>query len=160
MALSSYINAIIPNLLTAGSIFPCVFPIWCALAAGDIITACCLIFVSVASVISHLWENHKHGMKSITPINKSTSIILCQIDKFAAICTIIRLIYLYVQIYGFDFSRLLSYPLMFLPFLFLFVSEYDKYNPKLKWMYLATHPIWHLTAFIAMDFFLKTFIGY
>ena len=34
---------------------------------------------------------------------------------------------------------------------FMAVSEYDKYNPNLKWLYIPTHCIWHIMIFLYLE---------
>lgn len=97
-------------------------------------------------------------MDSITPVSKELSLNLNRLDRFACCLASIRLLYLFVGKHEYNFWKLLDYPFMFMPFIFGRISEYDKYNPRLKNMYLVTHSIWHLTIFPAMDFFMSTFI--
>ena len=147
-----------PNLLMAVTNITAVLPIRLAFINGDYLTASLILFTAFASVTSHLWENFKHGMNSITPISQELSLNLNRLDRFACSLTTIRLLYLFIEKHGYNFRILLDHPFMFSPFIFEQISEYDKYNPRLRNIYLVTHSIWHLTIFPAMDFFMSTFI--
>jgi hypothetical protein len=146
------------NLITSITNITCIYPIYRSFIRKDWITMSTLSFVSAASVISHLAENHKHGMPGLFNIDPYISFLLNRADVFGSIMTISRLIWLYYQKNGINFTFTMEWILMLLPLIFLRVSEYDKYNVKLRTMYLITHSIWHLSVFLSMDYFLKNFI--
>lgn len=152
------LKTIWPNLLMAVTNITAVLPIARAFINQDYLTASLIIFAVFASVVSHLWENFKHGMDSITPVSKELSLNLNRFDRFGCILLSIRLLYLFIEKHDYNFGMLLDYPFMFVPFIFGRISEYDKYNPRLRNMYLVTHSIWHSTIFPAMDFFMYTFL--
>ena len=73
-----------------------------------------------------------------------------------------RLTYCYYFKYGFNIR-----PIYQTPYLLLWttitmalggISEYDKYNPKLKWLYIPTHCLWHLSIFPLICYFLEKLI--
>ena len=150
------------NLITAFTNITCIFPIYRALIQGDKVTASVLGFVSMASFVSHLAENHKHGMIGLFDVSQNTSWILNRIDVLGSILTIGRLMCLYYVKFGLNLSPVISNPiqwfLMLLPIVFLKISEYDKYNASLRDMYLVTHSMWHLSVFLSMDYYLKNVI--
>jgi hypothetical protein len=118
-----------------------------------------LSFVTIASIVSHLAENHKHGMIGLFDVSQHTSWLLNRLDVIGSILTIGRLSYLYYIKYGLNIiPNTIQWCLMLSPLIFLRISEYDKYNAELRDMYLVTHSIWHLSVFISMDYYLKNFI--
>jgi hypothetical protein len=150
------------NLITTVTNITCVFPIARSIIQKDWITAGVIGFVAIASAVSHLVENHKHGMVGFFQVDPHTSWLLNRVDVFGSIMTIGRLLYLYYKKYDMNLvpmkSRPIEWFLMLLPIVFLRISEYDKYNKELRSMYLVTHNIWHLSVFLSMDYYLKNFI--
>ena len=149
------------NLLVALSNAPCYFPINTALANNDRITFGALAFVSSASFLSHLVENHKHGMPGIG-FSKKVSYFLNRLDVLGCLVVSSRFSYLYFTKYGLSNSPLLDNKLFILasviPLIFLRISEYDKYNYRLKNVYIITHCIWHVSIFAVMNYFLVKII--
>ena len=148
------------NLLVALSNLPCYLPIQTALQNSDYLTASSVILVSVFSFVSHLMENHKHGMPGIG-FSTEVSYFLNRLDVLGCFIAIIRFGYLFYSKYGIDLrhlskGNLLIYGLMSV--LFLQISEYDKYNPKLKYLYMLNHCIWHINIFLIMNKFLLELI--
>lgn len=136
-------------------------PIYTAIINNDYLSATAIGYVATASLISHLIENHKHGMVGIG-LSQKTSYFLNRLDVLGCLLAGIRLLYIYYDKYGFNTTiimqnkvQLLCYLLPLLP---LCISEYDKYNPKLKIMYIITHAIWHISIFLIINSFLKQFI--
>jgi hypothetical protein len=150
------------NLITAFTNVTCVFPLYQSIIQRDWITTCTIGFVAVASFVSHLVENHKHGMVGFFEVGKQTSWILNRFDVVGSIGTISRLLYLYYQKYGTNLTPVKLNPmkwiLMLMPLVFLRISEYDKYNEALRMRYVVTHSIWHLSVFGSMNYFLENFI--
>jgi hypothetical protein len=147
------------NLITAITNITCIFPIYRTYKRNDKITALTLSFVTIASIVSHLAENHKHGMIGLFDVSQHTSWLLNRLDVIGSILTIGRLSYLYYIKYGLNIiPNTIQWCLMLSPLIFLRISEYDKYNAELRDMYLVTHSIWHLSVFISMDYYLKNFI--
>ncbi len=54
-----------PNLLVAVTNFPAIYAIILAINKHDILTALVITYIASASFLSHLVENHKHGMYGI-----------------------------------------------------------------------------------------------
>lgn len=40
--------------------------------------------------------------------------------------------------------------------IFLRISEYDKYNPNLRTLYMITHSIWHIMIYAFLNEMVKT----
>lgn len=149
------------NIIVAASNATCVYPICKAVANRDYLTAGALSFVSAASIVSHLVENHKHGMPGIG-VSKRVSYILNRFDVLGCGLVALRLGYLYASKYGLSPSILMNNKWLLVGALIaglcLGISEHDKYNAKLQNVYMATHCVWHLAIFKLMDMFLTKVI--
>ena len=149
------------NLLVAFSNLPAIYPIYQAYANQDYLTAGVLTFVATASFVSHLVENHKHSMPGIG-FSKEVSYYLNRADVLGCLLTGARVAQLYYLKYGFSFDVILENKLFFLlyclPVILMRISEHDKYNPKLRNIYVVTHSLWHATIFMTMNSFLSKFI--
>lgn len=125
------------------------------------LSAFAIFFVLMASIISHLVENHKHGMPGIG-LSVSMSYYLNRLDVIGCFIVIMRLMNVYYRIHFFDLVPIKkNYPLFILAlvlFGILKISEYDKYNAKLKNQYIFTHCIWHIGIFYVIDKFLNKII--
>jgi uncharacterized membrane protein YadS len=149
------------NIIVAVSNLASILPLYTSYAHNDIITMSLILFVSLASFMSHLVENHKHGMPGIG-FSKKTSYLLNRLDVIGVILLGIRLIYLYYHKYGLNFFPIMQQKKLFIMVLILFIllriSEYDKYNPKYKKMYILNHFIWHIGIYYAINVFLINLI--
>jgi len=122
---------------------PILAPIYLACNHRDYWTAIAVGFVFVASFVSHLVENHKHGMPGFIKVSEQVSYYWNRVDVAGCALVAARVLYLYarhrppitrkdVLLMGFSLAMNV-------------VSEYDKYNPSLKWFpYIALHSIWHV----------------
>jgi hypothetical protein len=146
------------NLLVAVSNFAAVLPIWEAYEHGDSITLGIVGFVTVASFLSHLFENHKHGMPGILAVfqihvHPKWSLLLNTLDVLGAVGTFFRFLYLlYLHPGALDISLC---ALVFVAFIILGISEYDMFNENLKLRYIFYHVHWHVLIFVSMDIFLE-----
>ena len=151
------------NIIVAFSNIPCIYPILLSLKNRDHITTIAITYVAAASFLSHLVENHKHGMPGIG-FSKQTSYMLNRLDVAGCFIMAFRIGYIYFSKYGFSFDTInknkFTFMLYFLPFILMRISEYDKYNPNLRSMYIITHSIWHISIFSTIHHFLKNFIYY
>ncbi len=95
------------NLFVAISNLPAVLPIATSYLRKDHVTTCCITFVAIASAISHLVENHKHGMPGIG-FSKNASYILNRIDVAACVVALSRMSYIYYVKNGFSFGKFSS----------------------------------------------------
>ena len=156
-----YIPIMLSNFIVAVSNFPAVYPIYLSFANKDYLTASSICFVAAASFISHLAENHKHGMSGIG-FSRRTSYILNRFDVIGCFIVAARFSYIYYAKYGFFFDIVFKNKFAFvaycLPFALLMISECDKYNPALKKTYIVAHSTWHIAIFTVIGSFLKNFI--
>ena len=144
------------NIFVALTNLPVVYPITSALKNGDILTALAIGFVGIASIISHLAENHKHSMRGIG-FSTRTSYLLNRMDVLGCAVTVSRLLYLYYTKHGVNnvMSGTDAGKLGLVLALNL-VSEYDNQNKGLKPFYIVTHSLWHISVFLLMgDFYNK-----
>jgi len=149
------------NLIVAFSNIPCLWSISQAFRNNDLLTAGIIANVGLASFLSHLVENHKHGMPGIGFSNK-ISYYLNRMDVAGCIFVISRLLYLYYHKYGCNLNPIVDdlqlCTLLLVSLHLLRISEFDKYNPELKYIYIATHSFWHISIFTTMNLFLSRFI--
>lgn len=149
------------NIIVALSNFTIYLPLITSYKEADFWTFCSILFVGIFSFTSHLFENHKHGMSGFK-LSKYWSYLLNRMDVLGCFIVIVRFIYLYYSCYGVSIDVILADKFMvmilMLPMICNISSEYDKYNPKLKYSYVFFHTIWHISIFISMDYFLKHFI--
>lgn len=149
------------NILVAITNAPAIHPITTSLLKRDYWTAASLIFVTTASITSHLAENHKHGMPGIG-FSQNFSYYLNRMDVAGCIMLGLRLGYCYYRKYGFNLGPIYRTPYLLgfgVAAMFLLrISEYDKYNTQLKYFYMLTHCSWHLTIFPLINYFLEKVI--
>jgi hypothetical protein len=154
-----YIN-MLRNILVAFSNTFAIFPIYQSIIYGDYLTCLVLTFVT-SSFISHLVENHKHGMPGIG-FSKNISYFLNRLDVFGCVMVILRLMYLYWLTNGFYLMWIYNNNIIvywsLITFSLNFISEYDKYNVTLQPLYLVTHILWHINIFLLIDYFLRHLI--
>ena len=155
-------NNISPNFITAVTNITCCIPIYYSYINSDIKTMVAISLVSIASIISHLAENHKHGMPGCLNMTHQQSFLLNRLDVLGCLVTIMRFGYLYWKKYSWSLSPLLKNPIRLLcliaPIILLRISEYDNMNKNLRPRYLFFHSLWHLTIFPSMAYFLNFFI--
>lgn len=151
----------IQNLIVALSNFPAIFPLYQTIKKNDYLTFGVISFVTTGSFLSHLVENHKHGMPGIG-FSKEVSYLLNRMDVLGCLLVGCRFGYLYFDKYGFDYNLIIKAKffsgLVIMSFLMLQISEYDKYNPRLRNRYIVTHSIWYIGIFTTMNYLLKRFI--
>jgi len=146
------------NWIVALTNMPAILPIWQSVINQDYLTTACIGFVSFMSFVSHLVENHKHGMPGIG-YTKNTLYVLNRLDVVGAVSTGLRFMYLYYVKFGFSVKGIIEHPYLamgaLIAFLLLRISEYDKYNVQLRTMYMITHSLWHVSIFVMMYYFLQ-----
>lgn len=149
------------NIIVTLTNLPCIYPIYISYKNKDYITTTSITYVASASIISHLFENHKHGMPGFG-LSQNVSYILNRLDVFGSVLVISRFAYLLYKKYGFNKNIVTqNYKLTFSAIvcaIFLRISEYDKYNTELKNMYIVTHSIWHMGIFTVMGKVLQDLI--
>ena len=138
---------------------PALIPLYRSYMYKDRITCGTILYVSSMSAISHLLENHKHGMPGFFNSSSNLSYFFNRLDVIGSGLTIFRFAYLYYEKYGFNINQLINnYQLIIitvLSFSCLRISEYDQYNSDLKNRYILFHSLWHLSIYSIMDYFLK-----
>jgi len=143
------------NTIVAFSNLPAVLPIYSALKKKDFITTSIIIFVATFSTISHLVENHKHGMVEIG-FSTNFSYLTNRLDVIGAILTFGRFFYMFIKKYGFSQKIFTENPIYMIIQLLLFcllrISEFDKYNANLRNMYVVTHCFWHIGIYVSMNY--------
>lgn len=132
------------NAIVALSNIYAIFPIYNTYKQKDYISCATISFVSLASFTSHLFESHKHGMWGFG-CPQDVSYMLNRFDVIGSFLTSARVAYILYN----NMNKLTTKNIIMtgIAFMFLRVSEYDKYNEKLKWMYIPTHCIWHYMVF-------------
>lgn len=151
------------NIIVAGSNLLCVLPIYTSYVNSDYYTFCAILFVASASIVSHLIECHKHGMPGIG-FSAKTSYIFNRLDVIGCGLVTSRLCYILIKKYGITgiLNVLINNrQLMALStglIAVMAISEYDKYNPRLKNRYILMHSIWHLGVFFTLNIILTGFV--
>lgn len=147
------------NLIMALSNLPALVPLYIIFCnKEDYTTGIILSLAVIASFISHLLENHKHGMIGYYDVSSMTSYIWNKLDVIFANMVFLRIGYLYFNIYGFyiyDPHMIVNFLLIFLIGIF---SEYDKYNPNLRNIYMIMHITWHCGIYILLAIFIHYYL--
>ena len=146
------LNYKMENVLLAISNWVIYMPMYKSYYADDYLTTLCLLFVGSMSFLSHLVENHKHGMPGIG-FSRKMSYILNRCDVIACIFTLARFGYLS---YFVSLNKEIYFNAL-LALICMIISEYDKYNIKLKSRYVYFHIMWHTLIFYSMDMFLEQY---
>ena len=141
------------NLWMALTNLPILAPIHLACKNNDYWSCFVVGFVFVASFVSHLVENHKHGMPGFIKVSERVSYWWNRADVFGCGLVVGWAIVLYVvhrppitywDVLVTGVSLVINV-----------VSEYDKYNASLKWVpYMMLHSIWHVMAGYLLFMFL------
>src|SRR5258708_11884545 len=120
------------NLWMCFNNLPVIFPLYTTYKGNDYITFGSILYVSSMSAISHLLENHKHGMPGFFNISPSLSYFFNRLDVLGSVLTVCRMAYLYYKKYSFNIYPLIhNYQLLMLlliSFACLKISEYDNQN--------------------------------
>lgn len=125
----------------------------------DTLTFLCILNVVLASTLSHLFECHKHGMPGYG-LSPRTSYWLNRWDQLGCYIISARFIQLYITEYGltlyFLFSdyRWIYLNMALIGYVCLRVSEYDKYNPDRKFIYIVFHLQWHIIIYYMLGLYM------
>ncbi len=155
------------NIYLAISNVLVILPLRTSYLNGDIITFSTIFFVGLMSFLSHLFENHKHGMKGFisVPINininincsYSLSYVLNRFDVLGCIFVLVRFLQLfYKYMYNYNEYVLNDINIIVMALFSLslnLISEYDK-TIKTRCRYVITHSLWHVCIYYVMDCFL------
>lgn len=140
------------NIIVAVSNIPALLSISLSLEHNDYITAFSILFVFIGSVVSHLLENHKHGMPGILNVSPTTCYLWCKVDVSGCLIVGSRFIYLLYSKNCIDIFYNNQYMIYWLitALSFNLISEYDKYNSNRKYIYIPCHIMWHINIFMLM----------
>lgn len=148
------------NLWMCFNNLPSIIPLYSAYGHGDMTTFATIGYVSSMSAISHLLENHKHGMPGF--FSNRVSYLFNRLDVLGSILTVLRMGYLYYSRYGLRIDILFQkrglIALLITSFICLKISKYDNMNIALKNRYLLFHSLWHLSIYPIMGEFLNEVI--
>lgn len=141
-----------PNILTASTNIFAAFPLYVSYKYKDYVTTTTIFSAFGSSIISHLFESHKHGNKGFnTP--KLLSRILNVIDITSACILGLRI----CQITD---IKLLWHPIiqahMAIAFFFAIcaaISEWDN-SEKTRKRWIIFHNLWHPGIFLTLGSFL------
>lgn len=155
------------NWIVAGSNVSFLHPIYISVINKDYATTAPIVFVTIMSFLSHCVENHKHGMVgAFSNLSENASVALNQLDVAGCVWTFSRFLWLFYKKY-IDGSHGLITLIVSCRFQLACslasmaigrISEYDKYNPKLRYRYVWTHCVWHWAISASMSYFLQTVI--
>lgn len=155
------------NFITAFTNFSALYPIKVSIVNGDYTTACVIMIMFLASFISHIAENHKHGMGDETS-SKTLSYILNRIDVAMVFVLSSRICWLLYERFSDEayswgiWSVILVYfpnykgLLISLALLFIcnLLSESEK-TIATRTRYVLLHSVWHLGVFGWLGVFLE-----
>lgn len=147
------------NIVNAASNLPVVGVIKTSLSNKDYLTFGCALFIGIASPLSHLAENHKHGLAGVLGVSEKTSYLLNRMDVAAALTMFLRSLFIYYNRYGLDptfFSKHKNFTMLLLIAGGLnLISERIPSVANNKIMYTITHSTWHFMIFSLFEYFLK-----
>jgi hypothetical protein len=136
------------NLILSITNLTCILPILTCLKNKDYLTLSSLILVSLASIISHGLANYRNNLPGLIKINKSTSILLNEIDKYLCLPIFIRICYIFII--KKKQNNLLNFIKPLILLLFNSISTYIT-SEKQIYLYLFLHCIWHIFIFIEIN---------
>lgn len=140
------------NLLTSVTNFTAYYPIAYAMQRKDYLTASTIALAAGASIISHLFESHKHNMWGFGT-NVEVSYYLNRMDVVGVVLTVSRCAYLWYQsnlgvtLFKHHFELCLAAAGAYICNL---ISEQDSGY----YYYLPLHCIWHMSIFLILQRFL------
>ena len=148
------------NIFVASTNIFVVYPIFECYLARDYLTASVLAFVGFFSFVSHLAENHKHGMPGVLGVDRCDSYLLNRLDVLGVILTVLRVGYVFLNGIQMTFIFIYEYPyLLFAFFVLVFFnlsSEFDK-TPDTKYLYVFLHSVWHIGIFYWLGYTLSIY---
>lgn len=138
------------NWIVASSNAPVIMCIYYAWCNRDFISSMLLAFVGFASFVSHLVENHKHGMPGAIKVSQSASLAWNTLDKIGVFLCVVR----GIQLFWNHIPSLWLLICMGLSLLLNLISESDK-TPATKTRFIILHCAWHVTIFGCIAIYLK-----
>ena len=149
------------NIVVAFTNFTIFYPIVVTLNNNDVITCICICFVGIFSFLSHLIENHKHGMPGIG-LSQQLSYIANRLDVLGVILVCTRVAYIYYTIIGISINPFLGNVALTMALIISTIcnllSEKVFYREKEKYEYMLFHCIWHLSIFLILGKFYKIIV--
>lgn len=142
------------NVIVAFSNLPVIYPLYGLFKRQDWITFVCLTCAGFASFVSHLVENHKHGMPGFLSVSTTTSIFWNNVDRtFVFLCAFLFVFrYLPLIYHTFDYKGIHVLLALTTISMLNLISEYNKFNSNLKWMFVHVHCLWHISVFIMVGY--------
>ncbi len=136
------------NVFITLTSFVAIVPMAKAQEYHDYPTFLAILFVAVASVVSHLFQSDKHGMHGFN-CPEQTSYWLTKIDCFGCVILLIRMLMI-TPIATFRAHG----EMIIMTFVLNLISEYDQ-TPETKLFFLITHSLWHIFVFILLGHLLQ-----
>lgn len=135
------------NLITSLSNIVCLYPLKLSYDNNDNLTFYTLLFLFIASFVSHLIENHKHGMGD-PYVSQNISYVLNRVDNVAAVMFAIRMIPIVLKVqYQIDRSDIV---LTMITCCLGWISESEQ-TLKTRTRYIICHSLWHIGAFLMIN---------
>ncbi len=134
------------NVLVACSNVCALYPISLAYNAGDHVGTFVLSASLVTSFISHLVENHKHGMPGFVRVSNHTSLLWNRADVVCAYGVVLYVGWIYFAKfpYGFYDAKMVH---LAIALACGAISEWDK-SAATKWrVFIPFHCAWHVLIF-------------
>jgi len=133
------------NVFIAATNLVCVFPLY--EAKHDVCTFAMIFLAATMSIVSHLFESHKHGMIGFGCSHK-TSFWLNRLDVFGAWFLAVRVFMISEWLVLFKFA----------PWVMLFTScnivSERHHTIATQRVFLVWHTMWHLGIFTVLGFIL------
>lgn len=142
----------LPNVWLAATNVVCLYPVFVALAAGDVFTALVLGTAGLFSGLYHLLESHKHAMRGFD-CPPATSRRLLWLDRLGVLLAVVRMLYLVQAQFPHTYAAVPKYVVWLVVALgTVLLSEHDAYTKSpLPWSahanYVAIHTLWHIAIF-------------
>ncbi len=133
------------NILVAITNLASVYPLLMCFKTSDYTTFCCVAFAEMSSFVSHLFMSHKHDMIGFGT-NHNISKLLNNVDIFSVIVLMTRLFYIP------NLFLFISHNYLDLMILFMLNIVSEKTNNQ--YLYIFSHNLWHMGAFLLLGEFL------
>lgn len=142
------------NLLLPVTNFAVFYPIITALLFEDVITAGIITFAATMSVVSHLFESHKHQMWGFgCPSN--VSYLLNRLDVLAVVLVIGRMLLLWIAS-GIGLNIITEKPFRTILLLLAMACNILSEGDQGKKYYVPLHCVWHMMIFSLLGSYLES----
>lgn len=141
------------NIVTAMTNAEAIYPLYVCYKAGDPSMAYLVAVAATASLVSHLFENHKHGMEGFG-FSRRISIATNVVDILASLILIGTVGKMAWNLYLKGDSLFLAkiFACYGVCNVFLLLNESD-YSASTQRRYLVCHNIWHIGVFTTLRVF-------